>query len=395
MSKGSSKQRLFLIIAVAAAVLSTAGLVASLFIKSPAQLQSEQAPPAPSVLTAKVTSQRLAQTVTVRGTVESAATVAVRALSADGDGLRVVTATPKNVGDTISSGQMLLEISGRPLIIFAGAQPAYRDLVSGLSGPDAKQVQQGLVVTGDLAASRVSGTFDSATQRALSALYKRLGYATNGTGSSVSLPLSELAFVPQLPATLATLTAQLGAPISGTDPIATLNTGALQVATTLAQGQQVGVVVGQKVNLSDDVSGRQAGGVVTSVGAYSAGTATNTNGSSQQGQGSSGQSSTDQTSSTPAGYPVLVTPDPPLSSDWLGANIRLQIVGAQTSGNVLVVPSAAITSDDAGGNAVVVLAADGSKNTVPVRTGMTVSGLVEVTPTTAGALKVGDRVVTG
>ena len=386
---GARRQRAFLVVAVVAAVVAIAGLVVSLSVKSPAQLQAEQAPPSPSVLTAQVTSQQLTESVTVRGTVESPASTGVRALSGAQGGQRVVTGTPVKAGDTVSSGQVLLELSGRPLIVFSGATPAYRDLVAGTKGADVTQVQNALVQTGDLASNRLTGTFDWWTQVAVAKLYKRLGYATVGSGSNVSVPLSELAFVATLPATVATVTAELGAPLSSdADPVVTLNTGAPQVRAMVAQGQQVGIAAGQTVHITDDVTGRQVDGTVASIGAFTSGTQSGSQSSSQQGSGT-------QADASQAGYPVIVQADTPLGADWLGANVRVQIMGASTDGAVLVVPSAAIVTDPSGGASVIVRDDAGTNNTVPVRTGMTVDGMVQVTPSTAGALHAGDRVVTG
>lgn len=394
-SVAARRQRAFLIVAVAAAVIATAGLVVSLFVKSPAQMQAEQAPPSPGVLTASVTRQQLTQTVIAGGTVEPGATEGVRALSASGGGLRVVTGTPKRPGDALEAGQVLIEISGRPLIALPGSIPAYRDFVVGTRGPDVEQLQRALVSTGDLPQWRVSGEFDWWTQVAVGEMYDRLGYPSVGTGSSISLPLSEVVFVASLPATVATVAVQLGAPLPASgDPVATVNTGSEQVRAMVPQGQQVGIQAGQTVQMSDDVTGRQTTGTVVSVGAYTSGQSSDSNASAQQNPGTGGTAG-GQNAAGQAGYPVIVQPSEPLGTDWLGANVRVQIVGAQTAGEVLVVPSSAIATDAAGGSSVRVRAADGSETTVPVRTGMIVGGLVEVTPVQGEALSVGDEVVTG
>lgn len=377
------RQRAFLLVAVAAAIIATAGLAASLLVKSPAQLQSEQQPPSPSILTAAVQRQQLTQTITVRGTVEAPETWPIRALAAGAGGLRVVTGLPRHAGDTLEEGQSVLEISGRPLIALSGGTPAFRDFTPGLEGNDVTQLQNALVATGDLAGSRVSGRFDWWTQVAVADLYDRLGYTTVGEGSALTLPLSEIAFVPALPATIASVAAELGAPLA-TDggAVATVNTGTLQVRAVVGQGQQAGLAVGQQVSITDDLSGRQASGAIGEVRAFSDGSA------------AGGQDSGAAAQRGEAGYPVIIAPSEPLAADWLAANVRVQITGAQSEGEVLTVPSSGVVTDAGGGSVVVVLEADGTQRRVPVRTGMIVGGVVEVAPD-EGALEAGELVVTG
>ena len=63
------RQRAVMIVAVVCAVVSTAGLLSSRFVKSPLQLQAEAAAPPASLITAEVTSQVLSSTLIFRGTV--------------------------------------------------------------------------------------------------------------------------------------------------------------------------------------------------------------------------------------------------------------------------------------------------------------------------------------
>src|SRR5438309_4354618 len=67
------RRKRVLLLAIGVVVLVTAGgLVGATFVKSPAQVAAEQAPVAPSVLTAPVTRQVVGATVVLRGTVAGA-----------------------------------------------------------------------------------------------------------------------------------------------------------------------------------------------------------------------------------------------------------------------------------------------------------------------------------
>lgn len=374
------RQRVLLAVAVAAAVVCAGGLAASTLIKSPAQVAAEQSPPPASVLTAKVQSMTLTQAVTVRGTVTSPASTPVRALTSGAGGLRVVTATPKAAGDMVDSGQVMLEISGRPLFVLAGSRPAYRDLTVNTRGADVTQAQQNLVSLGLLDGAGVTGRFDWATQVAVARLYKDAGYETVGQGSSVSLPLSEYVFVADLPATVAKVAVGAGQTLaSGDEPVMTLNTGELLVDAVVPSGQQVGLATGQGTQVTDDVAGKTVDGTLTAIGPYR--------------QASSGAG--DETSAQQAGYPVTIQPTAPLDASWLGANVLVRITGVSSDGPVLAVPATAVVSEASGDVAVFVRHADGSTERVAVRTGMVVDGMVEATPVVDGALAAGDDVVTG
>lgn len=393
------RQRVFLLVALVAALLAIGGLIASTLVKSPAQLAAEQAPPAASVLTAEVRSLQLKQTVTVRATVEASASYKVRALGGTPSGARLVTRTPLEKGASVRSGQVGLEISGRPLFLMAGKIPAYRDLTVNAQGSDVDQLQQALVDTGDLSPDAATGVFDWSTQTAVARLYDRAGYSTAGKGNSISVPLSELVFIPSLPATVAKITSTTGAPLAATaDPVIELNTGSPMVRAVVPSGERPGIKVGQSVVITDDLSGKQARGTVKEIGAYM--------GAGDKGSEPSSKSLTDggggaanpgqpQGGSSEQGYPVVVATNEPLDASWLDLSVRAQILGAATPGKVLAVPSAAIATEANGTTSVLLRKHDGSRTAVPVRTGMISEGLVEVTPVKPGDLRAGDEVVTG
>jgi len=282
----------------------------------------------------------------------------------------------------------------------AGKIPAYRDLNVNAQGPDVDQLQQSLVGTGDLSPDAVTGVFDWPTQTAVAQLYDRAGYLTAGKGNNISMPLSELAFVPSLPATIAKVTGTTGVPLAATtDPVMELNAGAPMVWAVVPSGEHAGVKVGQSVVITDDLSGKQVKGTVKQVGAYvgagDKGAAPRSPSSADSGGGSAADPGQPQGDSSEQGYPVVMATDEPLDASWLEESVRAQILGASTRGKVLTVPSTAIATEANGTTSVFLSKHDGSRTSVPVRTGMISEGLVEVIPVKPGELQAGDEVITG
>ncbi|MGB8861754.1 MAG: hypothetical protein WCC60_21040 [Ilumatobacteraceae bacterium] len=86
----------------------------------------------------------------------------------------VVTGVFVEAGDDVLEGQRLVEVSGRPVFAFAGAVPAFREMMPGASGVDVRQLQDGLVRLG--CPAETDGVFGPATKLCVAALYLDLGY---------------------------------------------------------------------------------------------------------------------------------------------------------------------------------------------------------------------------
>ncbi|MGB6454778.1 MAG: peptidoglycan-binding domain-containing protein [Streptosporangiaceae bacterium] len=184
-SRLRTRRRGFLAIAGTALAAALAGILVSPLIKSPAQVDAEVTPPAPTVLTAPVIQQVVSSTVLAQRVVaepdEFSGPVSFGASGASGDStgdtMPVVTRVFKSAGSEVSAGTVLAEVAGRPLFVFAGSVPVYRDLTVGDTGQDVAQLQAGLQSLGYSTGADQSGTFGTGTSAAVTAYYRAIGYS--------------------------------------------------------------------------------------------------------------------------------------------------------------------------------------------------------------------------
>ncbi|OFI39419.1 hypothetical protein BIU82_13895 [Arthrobacter sp. SW1] len=112
----------------------------------------------------------------------------------------VVMAPSRNLGDTVTPGELLAVVSDRPLLVLPASVPLYRDLFLGDTGSDVTALQHALTDLGY--SSNISGTFDASTQAALEAWYEAVGQtAPFGSPVSASGPDSETSSPAQSEAT--------------------------------------------------------------------------------------------------------------------------------------------------------------------------------------------------
>ncbi|MFE1416283.1 peptidoglycan-binding protein [Streptomyces sp. NPDC058746] len=171
-------RRVVLGVVAGAALMAVGGLLATTLVKSPAQVAAETGPPSQGPLTAEVERRVLAQKVVMRGTVvaDQSVEVAPQPRSAEGAGTPVVTKLPLKAGDPVAAGQLLAEVSGRPVFTLRGTLPVYRDLKPGATGDDVAQLQQALRELGHGTGGDPKGVFGAGTKAALAARYKAIGY---------------------------------------------------------------------------------------------------------------------------------------------------------------------------------------------------------------------------
>ena len=191
------------------------------------------------------------------------------------------------------------------------------------------------------------------------------------------VPLGEIVFVRGLPARVDSVAAVVGSPATNGDPtrgtgaLLVLASPALEALVTIPQPSRAFVQLGTPVELLYEATGERIAGTVRSI---------------------DDQLTTGGTGGVPS-YAVVVEAD--LPDAWSGLNVRATFTAASTDHDVLVVPSAAVSSAANGQTRVQVERADGSIDTVVVTTGLSADGFNEVTATRADQLNQGDRVVIG
>ena len=159
--------------------IAGAGYLAGTRVQSAAETAARTSPPPPSVITVPVERRVLSTEVITRGTVQFGAAREVTLPSSSlKAGSRIVTATTP-AGTEVKEGDVALAISGRPVFILQGAQPAYRDLGPGTSGADVRQLEAALVRLG-FDPGPVDGLYDEATGKAVERWYASAGWSAQG-----------------------------------------------------------------------------------------------------------------------------------------------------------------------------------------------------------------------
>jgi HlyD family secretion protein len=447
------ERRRFALLSVtgAATLLSIGGLIGATFVKSPAQLAADTAPPAPTVVTAQVTDQSLTATVAMRGVVYPGTQYDVAATSLGSSGGQLyITKLPIRSGDQITNGVLLAEIDGEPMFVLKGSIPAWRTLSPGEHGPDVAELQNALALLGDYNGGDTVGYFGQATKDAVSEFYTHLGYTAPTTGGGTQqavdqarkavtadeaeienltkhkqstaaahrqlqtdeqalsqaeaadgpeIPASDVVFLPQVPETVVAVSGGVGQQPGS--PFVELSAGdGLALTGELPPGDASELKPGETVTIYDEVSGVHATGKVASIGAPTSNVPTGTtvniggsSGSSGSSGGSSDGSSSGSSGASTTFVPVNITPDSPLPEALSGENVLVTVETGRTSSRVLTVPVAAIVTTASGQSQVTVVKPSGKQVSVPVTPGLSAGGYVQVTPVSGHALHAGDSVV--
>jgi len=383
------KRRTLVITVVAVVIVSSITTwIAKEWIRSPAEIAAQTAPPAAAPILVPVVEQVLATKVVTRGTGRYGSPREISVTpSALKTGPRVVTRLPR-VGSQISEGDVLLTISGRPVFVLDGTQPSYRDLGPGMSGKDVEQLEKSLERIG-LDPGQVDTLYDAATEGAIEELYRRHGFqpvvATDtqlaaarpleaelvdggSPSSGVQLPADEVIYVPTTPLRVSALPSGLGESPSG--PLVTVTSSDVVIDGLVPVEQAALIHTGAEVLIDEPDLGISAPGRVTLV-AERPGT-----------HGADGFH---------VYFRVAVEGDDP--AGVIGTSLRLTIPVESTGSAELTVPLSAVSLGPDGGSRVQRSSGDAFE-IVAVRTGLSADGYVTVTPL-GGVLADGDLVVVG
>jgi len=310
--------------------------------------------------------------------------------------LRAAQTAARSAQDQVDAAQRDLDAAGtgtpqsqrlaaQAAVDTAQAQlDAARAACADASSPDCDQVAligaQGNLATSIAARDEADAAPDTGSaqaavataQRDLTDAQKDLTDAQKDT--LTPLPSSEVVYLSGTPRRIDTVDVHRGSTVTG-EPVMSVSGASLQLAGSVPDADAALITAGAPVTITLP-SGTDAPGTVQSVGAPPpAGTA-----------------------APEAGLTRVVVVPTDLTeaqrAELQGANVRMTIPVGSTNGEVLAVPTAALTAGPGGEARVELLADDKTTKLVTVNMGLAAGGFVEV-KAPDGTLKAGDRVVVG
>jgi peptidoglycan hydrolase-like protein with peptidoglycan-binding domain len=424
-----SRRRVLVGVSAVATVSLGVGVAAGSRITSPEDAAARTAAPKASQITVPVVKKALSSKVIGRGDASFDGAVNIRVETSGLTTAPIVTGKVPAVGSTITEGKALLEITGRPVIGLAGVLPMYRTLTPGSKGPDVLQLEQTLNRLG-LDPGDVDDEYDADTSEAVERLYEKAGYdapepderltqAVDAAKKNVDAAKNQLrqarAQLKQAKAAKARDTSvQQGAVDDAEQNLADAQDALAEAKFKAGTPLPVSEIVYVKTlpRRVDDVKVERGGtvnGVVMSASGASlvvtlkvdaqtaerlkAGMAA----SLDLGDGTAVAAKVKRVTRNGDQYDVIVAPNT-LTARQLtllrDANVRVTIPVKSTSGKVLAVPVAALSSGPDGGSRVEVLR-DGKVELIPVTVGLSADGYAQVTPSGDAKLTDGDQVVVG
>jgi peptidoglycan hydrolase-like protein with peptidoglycan-binding domain len=424
-----SRRRVLVGVSAVAAVSLGVGVAAGSRITSPEDAAAKTAAPKASQITVPVEKKALSSKVVGRGDASFDGAVNIRVETSGLTTPAIVTGKVPAVGSTITEGKALLEITGRPVIGLAGVLPMYRTLSPGSQGPDVLQLEQTLDRLG-LDPGTVDDEYDTDTSAAVERLYEKAGYdapepderltqAVDSAKKQVDAAKNQLR---QARAQLKSAkdahakdtSVQQGAVDDAEENLADAQDAYSEASFKAGTPLPVSEVVYVKTlpRRVDDVKVERGGtvnGVVMSASGASLVVTVKVDAETAQrlkagmaatldlGEGTAVAAKVRRITKNGDQYDVVVAPNSLTASQLAllrDANVRVTIPVKSTSGKVLAVPVAALSSGSDGGSRVEVLR-NGKVDLVPVTVGLSADGFVQVTPSGDATLAVGDQVVVG
>ncbi|MFF8592546.1 peptidoglycan-binding protein [Streptomyces sp. NPDC015220] len=175
------------VVVTAVALVGAGGWFAGSRMQSPADAAAAHRPPKAGPVTVAVERRSLTASVVAQGSVEFASSQSVALAgpvgspdSGSGDAgagdsvAQRVTKAPA-AGSEVKEGDVLMQVSGRPVLVLRGTVPMYRTLGPGASGDDVQQLQRALTRLGFDPGS-ANGTYGQSDAAAVSRWYRNKGY---------------------------------------------------------------------------------------------------------------------------------------------------------------------------------------------------------------------------
>lgn len=350
-----------------AVVLSAATLlIARFFLTTPEEVETSLSVPSIPPVTVEVELRVVTIESVSRGTVGFVGLreVVLPDLPGVSESIPIATSS-RSDGDHVASGEVLLEVSYRPVIVLEGETPLVRDLASGSSGQDVEMLQTALVNMGLLDVAEVDGRFESATRLAIAGLYERAGYSAPLAGRRVFAPMSELWITPDSNIEVREM-ASVGTRLVEGESVGTISTPELMVVTKVQPREASEMSVGDAVTILDEMTGETQEAILSSI------------------------------SPAPDADTGLLTLT--ISVDTVPAadrDYRITIALSQSDGEVLAVPQTAVYSGS-GGTSYLLRMVDGRSERIDVTVGIVgLAGFAEVVPSDGGVLQAGDVVLIG
>ncbi|MFF9485906.1 peptidoglycan-binding protein [Streptomyces sp. NPDC014676] len=175
------------VVVAAVALVGAGGWCAGSRMQSPADAAAAHRPPEAGPVTVAVERRSLTASVVAQGSVEfdspRSVTLAGPVGSPDsgagdagaGDGVAQRVTRAPVAGAEVKEGDVLMQVSGRPVLVLRGTVPMYRTLGPGASGDDVEQLQRALTRLG-FAPGSANGTYGQSDAAAVSRWYESKGY---------------------------------------------------------------------------------------------------------------------------------------------------------------------------------------------------------------------------
>ncbi|MDX2705299.1 Tat pathway signal protein [Streptomyces sp. PA03-6a] len=453
--KVGSRPRQLGVIVAGVGLVGAGGWFAGSQMQSPADAAAAHRPPKAGPVTVAVERRSLTASVVAQGSVEFASPQSLALAgpvgspdsgagdSGAGDAaVQRVTKAPV-AGSEVKEGDVLMQVSGRPVLVLRGSVPMYRTLGPGATGDDVEQLERALGRLG-FDPGGTTGTYGQADAAAVSRWYKSKGFRAEepgfadkqqlgtleaavttaqqalldaqdpGSGSGAGggsgklrlkaaqqqldaanaalsafeagygtkIPAGEVVFLPDLPARLDKVSLKTGDTPSGT--IGTM-TSSKVVVQAVVPGSDAKLLHKGMTAQVETPDGTKVRGRLVALGDE---VPKDDAGDGKDAPGTSGGGG-----EAAAPVPVQISvPSGKLAKNANGSAMVTIEVGS-SDGDVLTVPIAALHTS-AGGQARVQVVRGGKVVDVPVKAGLSADGQVEVTAS-GDDLTAGDPVVVG